>query len=533
MGKINNDEWFIWEQNACPLFLVATASMFEPLRDYMGSCFFNGIIIFEMNKDGNYHGKWLFRLDEGRALGQKMVDMLICPQYNAVFKKQFEIAKKELLDNVEVIRALNQLEKIATKDILELFNELYSKYTNFYTLGYFTEPIRWQTEHILNKFVHEQFPEKPEKILKILLSVEHDPFVFVVMQDLMSIKNKFANELKTKKYSVNLMNACEIHANQFYFKNNNYYETVKITKESVLKELHHLPKQISARDDLQEEKQRLLEKLPPYFQSIARLVNYSSELGHVRKQVVNRVNAAFDKLLGEIAKRTGVTMQEIRLLLAEELAYFVENPSRYKERFKLRKQKFLIMRTDFPLNDELIDIPQSCHCEEPRAERRGRGNPYPNENALKNWKLKPMSFPFIAEGEQAVEKTLEALNPRLNLFHYDLNKYVQSNLKGNVIFAPAQTTIRGKVRIVTDPRKEILQPGEILVACSTTPDYVAALHDCIAIITDWGGSTSHAAVIARELKKPCVVGTNFATHFLHTGDIVEIDFKTGEIKKAT
>lgn len=454
------------------------------------------------------HGKWLFRNEAERALGQKMVDMLICPQYLSVFKKQFELAKNEVLLAVDTVRAFNHLEKVEIKEVLNLFDDLYAKYTAFYKMAAFTEPLRYQTEHILTKFVNEQFPEKPDQILKVLLSVEHDPFVLVVMQDLIRIKNCFAKELKSKTYSPELLNECEIHARKFYFKNNNYYETVLVTKESVLNELYTLPKQISDKDDCQDEKQRMLEKLPPYFKSISKLVNYSSELGHIRKQVVNRVNASFDKLLNEISARTQTPLKDIRLLLAEELRYFVENPSRYKERFELRNQKFLIMQSDFPMCDELIDIPQE----------------------IKNWKLQKMEFPFIAEGEQAVDKVLESMNPRLNLFHYDINKFNNNKLKGNVIYTPAQTTMRGKVRIITDPRKEILQNGEILVASSTTPDYVSAIHKCAAIITDWGGATSHAAVISRELKKPCIVGTNFATYFLHTGETIEIDFKSGEIK---
>ena len=426
-----------------------------------------------------------------------------------MFKKQFELYKNDLLDTVETIRALDKLDERPTEGILEIFDDLYAKYAQFYKLAQFTELLRWPTEHILTKFVKEQFPENPDGILKVLLSVAHDPFVLVVMRDLMSIKNKFADELKTQKYSAELMNACEIHANKFYFKKNNFFESVNITKESVLEELLTLPEKISQKDDMQEEKQRLLEKLPPYFKSIAKLVNYSSELGHVRKQVINRANAAFDRLLAEFAKRAGVTIQDVRLLLAEELAYFIQNPAAYKPRFKLRRQKFLVVQTDFPVIDELVEI----------------------SDDYENWTLQPMRFPYIAEGEQAVDKAMDALNPRLNLFHYDLSQNGREVLRGNVIFAPAQSKLRGKVRVVTDPRKEILEPGEILVASSTTPDYVAAFHNCIAIITDWGGATSHAAVISRELKKPCIVGTNFATYFLRTGEIIEIDFRTGEIKR--
>lgn len=51
-----------------------------------------------------------------------------------------------------------------------------------------------------------------------------------------------------------------------------------------------------------------------------------------------------------------------------------------------------------------------------------------------------------------------------------------------------------------------------------------------AIITDEGGLTCHAAIIARELKKPCVVGAKIATKILKDGDMVEVDVDKGIAK---
>ena len=51
-----------------------------------------------------------------------------------------------------------------------------------------------------------------------------------------------------------------------------------------------------------------------------------------------------------------------------------------------------------------------------------------------------------------------------------------------------------------------------------------------AIITDDGGLTNHAAIIARELKKPCIIGTKIATSVLHDGDLVEVDANKGIVK---
>ena len=53
-----------------------------------------------------------------------------------------------------------------------------------------------------------------------------------------------------------------------------------------------------------------------------------------------------------------------------------------------------------------------------------------------------------------------------------------------------------------------------------------------AFVTDEGGLTSHAAIVARELKKPCIVGVGNATKTLHDGDLITVDANTGQITPA-
>ena len=57
-----------------------------------------------------------------------------------------------------------------------------------------------------------------------------------------------------------------------------------------------------------------------------------------------------------------------------------------------------------------------------------------------------------------------------------------------------------------------------------------ALKNAGAIVTDEGGITSHAAIIARELKIPAIIGTKIATKVLHDGDLVEVDANNGIVK---
>lgn len=92
--------------------------------------------------------------------------------------------------------------------------------------------------------------------------------------------------------------------------------------------------------------------------------------------------------------------------------------------------------------------------------------------------------------------------------------------------------VSGRVKICAGFKEAAvkIKTGDILVCPMTTPDYVPSMKRAKAIITDEGGITCHAAIIARELKIPCVVGTKIATQVLFDGDLVRIDAGRGIIK---
>jgi pyruvate,water dikinase len=88
----------------------------------------------------------------------------------------------------------------------------------------------------------------------------------------------------------------------------------------------------------------------------------------------------------------------------------------------------------------------------------------------------------------------------------------------------------GIVRVLSSPdNTAVLQPGEILVARMTSPDWVPLMRRAVAIVTDAGGMTSHAAIVSRELGIPCVVGTRLATTILRDGMRVTVNAREGTI----
>jgi pyruvate,water dikinase len=108
-----------------------------------------------------------------------------------------------------------------------------------------------------------------------------------------------------------------------------------------------------------------------------------------------------------------------------------------------------------------------------------------------------------------------------------------TTLTGSIAY---KGVVRGRVRVINAHTKnqteagENMQEGEILVTGMTRPHLIHAIKKAGAIVTDEGGITCHAAIVARELKKPCIIGTKIATQVLRDGDLVEVDADNGVVR---
>ncbi len=113
---------------------------------------------------------------------------------------------------------------------------------------------------------------------------------------------------------------------------------------------------------------------------------------------------------------------------------------------------------------------------------------------------------------------------RPNLNH---NKHV-TEVKG-VIAQPGN--IKGIAKVVMKVSElNKVKRGDILVTYMTSPNFLPAMKLSSAFVTNEGGLTCHAAIIAREIKKPCVIGTRIATEIFKDGDLIEVDANIGLVK---
>lgn len=106
-----------------------------------------------------------------------------------------------------------------------------------------------------------------------------------------------------------------------------------------------------------------------------------------------------------------------------------------------------------------------------------------------------------------------------------------AEVKGNIAF---KGFARGTARILNNTNDiQEFNDGDIIVSYNTNPSLMAAILKCGGIVTDEGGIMCHAAIISRELKKPCVIGTKIATKVFKDGDIIEVDADKGFVRVIT
>ncbi len=108
----------------------------------------------------------------------------------------------------------------------------------------------------------------------------------------------------------------------------------------------------------------------------------------------------------------------------------------------------------------------------------------------------------------------------------------ENQLEGMSVY-PGKVT--GVVRIIIPDRLNAMQSltfneGDILVTTMTIPNMMFLIGKAAAIVTDEGGITCHASIVARELKKPCIVGTRCATKTFKEGNRIEVDAENGIVK---
>ena len=219
----------------------------------------------------------------------------------------------------------------------------------------------------------------------------------------------------------------------------------------------------------------------------------------------------------ELIKRLNLTNQELDLVkYVNGFIFLKDYRSHFRSIYSLHLKKLfdeIARREKIPVNDLFLMTEKETqelieHDKKPDLQNRRKPFIY----------LKYHDNEWVLEGEQVKE------------FEQSLGK---AELGEEVKGIPASKGLaKGKAKIIKNPDEiRKVKKGDVLITSMTRPDYVPAMERAGAIVTDEGGVLCHAAIISREMGKPCVIGTKNATDVFKDNDFVEVDANKGIVRK--
>ncbi len=209
-----------------------------------------------------------------------------------------------------------------------------------------------------------------------------------------------------------------------------------------------------------------------------------------------------------------------KLLWLGKIVYLVDRRKEYNIRanyFIGLNLKELCKKHNLPYNNALFLLPWEL---ESIISKRKKISDYPIKERQKKF------FHFYDKfGQEILFTGKEAVDLFKKLFP-EVDKNI-TEVTGQIA---QKGIVKGKVRVIMNPTGAKLNKGEVLVTGMTRPDFFGLMKKAAAFVTDEGGITCHAAIISRELKKPCIIGTKIATKIFKDGDLIEVDANKGVVR---
>ncbi|MBU1203200.1 hypothetical protein KKH39_04140 [Patescibacteria group bacterium] len=467
--------YFVW-WTICRDFTVS-----EILKKYLGKAYKNQLVYYE-NGDGN----WATDLPAWNNLGSKLVDNI----FNNTFDLD-ALVNEHLFYGKKIISSLDKIikqdfSKLKASDFNIWFDEVVYNYLKLNELGFVA---------VISDVEHGFLTSRLEDILKDKIS--QDQISKTLNQLITSEKsNIFWQEEREfiallVKYSKieDLKNSIEFkkHTKKYNWINFGYIGPSWTEDDFVLR-----AQEILSKGD----PDKSLEEHEDY------LLNIKKDREKLEKQLVLEKN------------------QKFAFAVARDFSY-VKN-----YRVGIRYYFCYVINLLFEEFSQKLDIPKLAFYYSGQDEIKDLvfGNLSDYKNILKR-------KDFFCQYYEADKLSILSKN-ELDILRKDFikDKIEDSDqLKGQAAFLGKVT---GVVKIVNGPKDlDKVEEGDILVAIYTDPNLLPAMKRAAAFVTEQGGITSHAAIVAREMKKPCLIGTRIATKVFKDGDIVEVDANQGIIKR--
>lgn len=464
--------------SACPLFMYYTIeTAFAPLKKLFGITYTESLIIFKDRKV-----TWLLDDKELSKQSQLFINKVIFNDSKS--KKYFGLWDKR---TGKIFRLFSSLDKLnfpllSEDNLIREYQNFSRFYSDWFIVTISLELAASGLEPLLGERLKKYYLESEQKTYQKDFAALTAPLTLTFyrreQKDLLQILT-LPQEKQTK--------ALERHQKKYYWIFNSYAggqimdlnyfqnELEKYAKNDfrkILTEIEEYPLVIK------KEKEAIYKKIGIKGEDkrITIIVETFSRLLDERKMINFRAEHYLELFVHEIAKRTGESLENLKHLLPDELSksfIFID-----KRLIEERKKCFVLSCTGKKIKHFIGD--------------------YANILA---------------------DKFLGVKNINESIIH------------GQVASTGENHYFRGVAKVVpTIDEIDKIDDGDVLVTTMTSPDFVRGMKKAGAIITDTGGMLSHAAIISRELKIPCIVGTEIATKVISDGDVIELHCGRGTVR---
>jgi len=488
--ELVDKNWYIQGFNAAPLLIeFAPHGAVEKMREFLGFGYSEIITSFKNDFCEFYYSK-----NDLDNLYEKLLDN---------HKKDSDYVSNLIIQSeeqyAEIEKFLTELRKQNKKEMSdeELINKL-AKLLDYYILPaaipHIVEGFSLNSDIEIKNILHTLLVEKGREkefaktVTKLTMPIEKS-FLAKAEKDLESIKELLFNVDEEKQSDLEFLknNQQEIyskikkHSEDYYWINASYAEAPENSEEKVLKQViqkfKEKAKHESSIDKIKpEEKKEIINDLEidGRLLTLIQLSEILTTWQDNRKKMILKCVTNVDNLLKELSTRINIPQEDLRYLTYEEIT---------SEKIKTITKETL------------------------QARKKG--------------------CIYVYTPEQKYTFYNEDFNYFNNLLNEKENHEQIKEIPG--LCASIGRAI-GRVKICKslDSINEF-EEGEILVTSMTRPEYLPAMKKAAAIVTDEGGITCHAAIISREIGKPCLIATKNATKILKDGDLVEVKANHGMI----
>jgi phosphoenolpyruvate synthase/pyruvate phosphate dikinase len=484
------DKFLVWERPSS-LYLVHTAAeaLVVPQIKHFGKgwgrthCFFKGGMV-----------KVIWDMRQVVQAGIFIINDLMDSAY---FNKKIGECEKLTKRLKEWYKKLERVElkSVSDKKLIELFRQFHAAFLDWWGITQVSEPVSYASEFLLREVV-------PAKLFPIITSPTKKSYTTIEEEELLRIAQKvksnkkaltlFSKDVESIKRGLknfkDIREMLEKHTKNYFWLQNNYFETKVLAMDHFISEIKtaldtnvdiaSFVKNTEARlRKIREEKAKIIKSvsLAAKYKKLVKLLDFFCAFQDERKAVALKAHHYLSIFLNEVSRRTGISRSLLYWCTPYEIPLVLKGKFDVSELKKRQEHMTLIVDVDGM---------------------------------------------EILTGNTSLKKEKELLGAKSM---HGISEFEGMRAQGGKIV--------GKVVKVLDPREQKrFKEGSILVTTMTSPDFVPIIKKAAAIVTDEGGLTSHASIVAREFGVPCVIGTKISTEVLEDDDTVEVNANHGLVK---